>query len=210
MRPEQRTKITRQLVRPKHRAYNFSSFFSGVGSILQNWNIQSKFFKFILPVPESNLYPLTLASVIACAGSVEEFILTQEWSLICTIYSWYPSLTCIHYASFGISVCRFRERIYSLTRVSLKFHDPCEVLARIWKAQNSPRLLPWIYNKKINDLACHLLRCSSLARGLFLNLLWSGTLVKEVIEKILKSWDVAFNTVKHRSVVVLVVRLTVL
>ena len=146
MRPEQRTKITRQLVRPKHRAYNFSSFFSGVGSILQNWNIQSKFFKFILPVPESNLYPLTLASVIACAGSVEEFILTQEWSLICTIYSWYPSLTCIHYASFGISVCRFRERIYSLTRVSLKFHDPCEVLARIWKAQNSPRLLPWIYS----------------------------------------------------------------
>ena len=25
-------------------------------------------------------------------------------------------------------------------------HDPCEVLARVWKAQNSPRLLPWIYS----------------------------------------------------------------
>ena len=25
-------------------------------------------------------------------------------------------------------------------------HNPCEVLARIWKAQNSPRLLPWIYS----------------------------------------------------------------
>ena len=68
------------------------------------------------------------------------------WFLICTIYSWYPSLTCIHYASFGISVCRFRERIYSLTRVNLKLHDPCEVLARIWKTQNSHHLLPWIYS----------------------------------------------------------------
>ena len=61
-------------------------------------------------------------------------------------YSWYPSLTCIHYASFGISVCRFLERIYSLTRVDFKLHDHCEVLARIWKAQNSPRLLPRIYS----------------------------------------------------------------
>ena len=29
----------------------------------------------MLLVPESNLYPLTLASVLACAGSLEEFIL---------------------------------------------------------------------------------------------------------------------------------------
>ena len=65
---------------------------------------------------------------------------------ISTSYSWYPSLTCIHYASLSISVCSFRERIYSLTRVNFKVHDPCEVLARIWKAQNSPRLLPWIYS----------------------------------------------------------------
>ena len=34
----------------------------------------------------------------------------------------------------------------SEARGNLKLHDPCEVLARIWKAQNSPRLLPWIYS----------------------------------------------------------------
>ena len=56
------------------------------------------------------------------------------------------SLNSIHYASFGITVCGFRGRIYSSARVNLKLHDPCEVLARIWKAQNSPRLLLWIYS----------------------------------------------------------------
>ena len=130
----------------KTTSIQFFIFFPRVGFILQNWNIESKCFKFILLVPESNLYPLTLASVIACAGSVEKVILTQVWSLICTIYSWYPSLTCIHYASFGISVCRFRGRIYSFALVDINLHDPCEVLARIWKSQNSPRLLPWIYS----------------------------------------------------------------
>ena len=59
------------------------------------------------------------------------------------MYSRYPILTCIHYASFGISVCGFRRRIYSFTRVNLKLHNPYEVLARFWKTQNSPRLLPW-------------------------------------------------------------------
>ena len=43
-------------------------------------------------------------------------------------------------------MCRFPGKIYSLTRVDLKLHDPFEVLARIWKAQSSPRLLPWIYS----------------------------------------------------------------
>ena len=107
MRPEQRTEITPQLVRPKHRAYNFSSFFPG-------W-------------------------VLSC--KIELFKAINSNS-----YSWYTSLTCIHYASFGISVCRFLERIWSLTRVNLKLHDPCEVLARVWKDQNSPRLLLWIYS----------------------------------------------------------------
>ena len=79
---------------------------------------------------------------------MEKFILTQEWSLIYTIYSWYwvRSLNSIHYARFGISACGFRGRICSFARVNVKLHDPCEVLARIWKAQNSPRLLPWVYS----------------------------------------------------------------
>ena len=34
----------------------------------------------------------------------------------------------------------------SEARGNLKLHEPCEVLARVWKAQNSLRLLPWIYS----------------------------------------------------------------
>ena len=34
----------------------------------------------------------------------------------------------------------------SEARRNFKLHDPCEVSQRIWKAQNSPRLLPWIYS----------------------------------------------------------------
>ena len=39
---------------------------------------KANFSKFILLAPESNLYPLTLASVLACAVSVKEVFLTQE------------------------------------------------------------------------------------------------------------------------------------
>ena len=77
--------------------------------------------------------------VLSCRIEIFKAILSNS-------ISWYPSLTCIHYASFGISVYSFRGRIYSLTRVDIKLHDPCEVLARIWTAQSSPRLLPWIYS----------------------------------------------------------------
>ena len=52
----------------------------------------------------------------------------------------------IHYASFGISVCRYCGRIYSFASVNLKMQGPCEDLLRIWKIQNSPHLLPWIYS----------------------------------------------------------------
>ena len=45
-----------------------------------------------------------------------------------------------------MSVCGFRGRLYSFARVNLKLQDPREVLAKIWKAQNSPRRLPWIYS----------------------------------------------------------------
>ena len=92
VRPEQKTKLNPQLVRPKHRVYDFSSFFPG-----RDLSCKIEIFK-----PN-----------------------------ISNSYSWYPSPTCIHYASFSNSVCRFRGKIYSLTRLNPKLHDACEVLARI-------------------------------------------------------------------------------
>ena len=56
------------------------------------------------------------------------------------------SLNSSHYTSIEISLCEFRGRVNFFARVNLKLHDPCEVLARIWKSQNSPRLLTWIYS----------------------------------------------------------------
>ena len=69
-------------------------------------------------------------------------------------------------ASFGISVCGFRARINSFTRVILKPHDPCEVLARIWK----PKI----------HLACCLgfIPCWNLNTQKRTNLLFSKLIVK--------------------------------
>ena len=101
---EQRAKISPQFVWPKHQAYNFHLFSRG-GFYFENWKIQSKFFKIYTLGSESKQYLLTLASLLACAGSVEEF---------------------------------------TFLRVNRKFHDPCEVLARSWRAKTSLLLLPWI------------------------------------------------------------------
>ena len=54
------------------------------------------------------------------------------------------SLNSIHYASFGNSVHGFGEKNF-FASVKLKLNDPCEVLAKVWKTQNSTGLLPWIH-----------------------------------------------------------------
>ena len=56
------------------------------------------------------------------------------------------TLNSIYYASFGNNVWGFRGGIYSSSRVNLKLHEHSENLARTWKTQNSPRLLPAIYS----------------------------------------------------------------
>ena len=61
-------------------------------------------------------------------------------------YSWYWVSTVSTNAGFGISVSGFHGRIYTFTRANPKLHEPCEVLARIWKDQKSPQMLPWIFS----------------------------------------------------------------
>ena len=62
----------------------FRLFFPGGFYLAKLKNLKQIFQIFLLLVSECNLYPLTLASVLACADSVEQFSLSHEWILICT------------------------------------------------------------------------------------------------------------------------------